>query len=104
MKRRLAEVTLSVLAVMCVAIAPAVPASAQGTPATPAVLHNPHVNLPVTFDISPPLRDMAKHAAPQAAAEQEATSVLRPKLDHLMQADYPCLESEMHRHYLCTNK
>ena len=75
MKRRLAEVTLGVFALLFLSFAITVPASGQGR--APEVLGGAQANLPVQFDVSPPLRDMAAQAGSQAAAH--APIVMRPK-------------------------
>jgi hypothetical protein len=80
MRSRFASVSLSVLPVLFLALA-SVSASAQETSIHPEVLNNPEVNLPIQFDISPPLRDMAEQAVPQAG--YHAPVIMRPKLQLL---------------------
>ncbi|MGE5327134.1 MAG: fibronectin type III domain-containing protein [Deltaproteobacteria bacterium] len=75
MKRRPAEVALGVFALLVFSFATAVPAAAQGR--APEVLAGAQANLPVQFDISPPLSEMAAQAGSQAAAH--APVVMRPK-------------------------
>jgi hypothetical protein len=82
MKSRFAAVAVSVLSILVPMLAPAVPASAQGTSAHPEVIDNSTVAFPVQFDISPPLRDMAAQAAPQEGVHG-APVVMRPKLQLL---------------------
>jgi hypothetical protein len=53
--------------------------------AQPKVLTHPDVNLPIRFDVSAPLRDMATQATSQRGGEVEH-AVLYPKLEQLMQA------------------
>ncbi len=72
MKIRFAVVTLVVLATLALTKAPAM---AQGR--APEVLQNATVNLPVQFDISPPLSEMAAHAV--QPANYHAPIILRPK-------------------------
>lgn len=85
MKSKLATIAVSVLTIIFLALMPAVLASAQETPAHPAVLTNPEVNYPIHFDISRPLRDMATEVQSQQAVHQ-ASPVLYPKLQQLMEA------------------
>ena len=73
------------LSVLCLAVMCALPASAQEAAAQPGVLHNPAANQAVHFAISPPLREMAVEVAPFYGFH-EARPVLRPKLQHLMEA------------------
>ncbi|HXZ41206.1 MAG TPA: hypothetical protein VEG68_10740 [Terriglobales bacterium] len=61
MKRKFASV-MSVLSLILLALAPVVQAQTKGKP---QVLHNPDVRYPIYFDVSPPLREMAKQSAPQ---------------------------------------
>ena len=75
MKRSIAEVTLGVLAVLLLAISINAPVSGQGR--APEVLAGAQVNLPVQFDVSPPLRQMAAGFPSQAAGH--APVVRRPK-------------------------
>ena len=85
MKSKFAAVTLSVLSLLLVMLAPAVLASAQEKPVQSSVLTNPDVNYPVRFDISRPLRDMATEVSlPQGA--HLAPPVRYPKLQQLMEA------------------
>jgi hypothetical protein len=85
MKSKLAAITVSILTITVLALMPALLASAQETPAQPAVLTNPEVNYPIHFDISRPLRDMATEVQPQAGVHQ-ASPVRYPNLQRLMEA------------------
>src|SRR5271157_3118296 len=76
---------IAFVVVLFLTLAPAVPASAQETPAQPSVLTKPEVNYPVQFDISPPLRDMATEVSSHKGFHQ-ASPVRYPKLQQLMQA------------------
>lgn len=83
MKSQFAGVKRSVLPVFFLALLPAVLALAQETPAPPQVLNKPEVNLPVQFDISPPLSKMATEVLSQVQLPLPAR---RPKLQLLMGA------------------
>jgi hypothetical protein len=83
MKSQFAGVKRSVLPVFFLALLPAVLALAQETPAPPQVLSKPEVNVPVQFDISPPLSKMATEVLSQVQLPLPAR---RPKLQLLMGA------------------
>jgi uncharacterized membrane protein len=74
-------VVLSVLPVLLFTLA-SVTVLAQEAPNQPGVLNNPSVNLPVQFDVSPPLLDLAAQTPPQAGSHG-APVVQRPKLQLL---------------------
>jgi hypothetical protein len=80
MKSKFAAAALRVLPVLLLALA-SVRTRAHDPSDHPEVLNNPTVNLPIQFDISPPLRDLAAQAAPQAGFH--APAVMRPKLQLL---------------------
>ena len=83
--RRISSCLAVAFAVASLMIVSSLPAAAQGSPAQPQVLRNPEVNYPLHFDISPPLRDMAKQASPSFGFH-EANPVLYPHLQQLMEA------------------
>lgn len=85
MRSRFVTVPLSALPIWVLMLAPAVAAWAQETSAHPEVLNNATATLPVQFDVSPPLRDMAVQAAPQEGVHG-APVVMRPKLQLLNRA------------------
>ena len=76
MKCKFATVMISVLSLFFLALA--AQAQTQGKQTQPRVLHNPDVRYPVYFDVSPPLRELAKQAAPQPGLHL-APPVLYPK-------------------------
>src|SRR5579872_1505927 len=59
-----------VLCLPCLVLLSSTPASAQTTTAAPQVASNPQVNGAAHFDISPPIRDLARTVAPQFSAHQ----------------------------------
>src|SRR5260370_13726663 len=72
------------LCVLSLAVLSAFPASAQQA-ATPFVLTNPQVNAPVHFDISPPIRELAKQV-PAQSSSRLIHSPLQPKQQKLKAA------------------
>ncbi|MGB9072068.1 MAG: choice-of-anchor D domain-containing protein [Terriglobales bacterium] len=85
MKGKFASVAISVFSTFFLALVPAVLAAAQERPAQPEVFRNPEVSYPVYFDVSPPLSEMAKEAAPQLGFHL-APPVQYPKLELLQEA------------------
>src|SRR5579871_3554628 len=68
------------LALLCAALIYSIsPTSAQDSPRTPLVAHNPIVHQATHFDISPAFRDLAREAGEPEKGFQEADSVRRPK-------------------------
>jgi hypothetical protein len=62
--------SMIVLSVLPLAVLNAPPAQAQGTTVAAQVATNPQVNGAVHFDVSPPIRDLAKSISPQFSAHQ----------------------------------
>jgi hypothetical protein len=84
-EKRISSFSVPAWSVLCLAVACALPASAQDTPTQPQVLTNPEVNEPLHFDISPPLSEMAEKVPPPQGIHL-ALPVRYPKLQRLMEA------------------
>jgi len=85
MKKEFLGLSITILAAFFLVLLPAVPAAAQGTPVQPHVLNNPDVNLPIYFDVSPPLWELASQAGPPQPGLHLALPVRYPKEQLLQQ-------------------
>jgi hypothetical protein len=85
MRRGAAHATFSIFVIYCLVLMSVIPSAGQRKSTQPKVLRNPDVRYPVYFDVSPPLSEMAKEAAPQPGLHL-APPVLYPKQQLLDQA------------------
>ena len=77
-KFRISNVLISFLAAVSFAFLSSSPASAQN-----AAFTNPHANEPAHFDVSPPIRELARTVAPLSQSPRLVHSVLKPKAQKL---------------------
>jgi len=82
---RFSVISLLILVALALLVYPS-PSRTQGTPSGPQVIGNPVLNEPVHFDVSPPLSEMVKQAAPPTGLQVTVHRPLRPKQTQMQPA------------------